>query len=69
MSITNRRELEATREKLAWLEKEHDSLKNQPTDSSHSQELTLRSLEAMINQMKEEIACFETLAGTGAKGS
>jgi hypothetical protein len=69
MSITNRRELEATREKLAWLEKEHDSVKLHPSDSPHSQELTLRSLKAMINQMKEEIACFEAHARVGAKNS
>ncbi len=69
MSITNRRELEATRAKLAWLEKEYDLVKHQPTDSPHSQELTLRSLKAMINQMKEEIACFEAHASAGAKGS
>jgi hypothetical protein len=63
MSITNRRELEATRDKLAWLEKEHDSIKRQPTDSPHSHELTLRSLKVMINQMKEEIACFDVHGG------
>jgi hypothetical protein len=68
MSIANRRELEATREKLAWLEKEYDSVKLQPTDSPHSQELTLRSLKAMMNQLKEEIACFEAHAGAGANG-
>jgi hypothetical protein len=69
MSITNRRELEASREKLAWLEKEHEQVKLEPTDRPHSQELTLRSLTAMINQMKEEIASFEAHAGAGAKGS
>ena len=68
MSIANRRELEATRDKLAWLEQEYDSVKRQPTDSPHSQELTLHSLKAMINQMKEEIACFEAHAGAGTKG-
>jgi hypothetical protein len=67
MNITNRRELETTREKLAWLEKEYDSVKLQPKDNPHVQELTLRALKAMINQMKEEIACFEAHAGTGAK--
>ena len=69
MSITNRRELEATREKLAWLEKEHDAVKLHPSDSPHSQELTLRSVKAMIYQMKEEIACFEAHAGAGVKNS
>ena len=68
MSIANRRELEATRAKLGWLEKEYDAVKNQPTDSPHSRELTLRSLKSMINQMKEEIDCFEAHAGAGAKG-
>jgi hypothetical protein len=69
MSITNRRELEATREKLAWVEKEHESVKNQPTDSPHTREVTLRSLKATMNQMKEGIAYFEAHAGAGAKGS
>jgi hypothetical protein len=67
MSITNWQELEATREKLAWLEREHDAVKLHPSDSPHSQELTLRSLKAMINQMKEEIACFEAHARDGGE--
>jgi hypothetical protein len=67
MSITNRRELDATRQKLAWLEQEHEAVRLQPTDSPHVQELTLRSLKAMINQMKEEIARFEAHVGLGAK--
>jgi septal ring factor EnvC (AmiA/AmiB activator) len=69
MSIKNRRELQATREKLAWLEKEHDSVKNQSSGNPHTQQLTLRSLKAMINQLKEEIACFEAHAGASANGS
>jgi hypothetical protein len=66
MSITNRRELEATQAKLTWLEQECESVRIQPADSSHVQELTLRSLKAMINQMKEEIARFQARVGSGA---
>ena len=67
MSISDRRELDATREKLGWLEKEYDSARAQSTDSPHVRELTLRSLKAMINQMKEEISRFEAHVGSGAR--
>jgi hypothetical protein len=45
------------------LEEEHDSVNLQPSDIPHSQELSLRSLKAMIYQMKEEIARFESDGG------
>jgi hypothetical protein len=69
MSIESRKQLEATRQKLAWLEGEYASAKLQPAENAHVQELTLRSLKRMINQMKEEIARFESAVGSAAKGS
>jgi hypothetical protein len=69
MSIDSRKQLEATRQKLAWLEREYASATLQPTANAQVQELTLRSLKRMINQMKEEIARFESAAGAAAKGS
>jgi hypothetical protein len=58
MSIENKKQLEATRQKLAWLEREYASAKDQPQTNTQVQDLTLRSFERMINQMKEEIARF-----------
>jgi len=67
MNIENRRELEATRQKLAWLEREHESASLQPSANPRVHELTLRSLKAMINQMKEEIARYESAVGSVAR--
>ena len=67
MSIENRRELKATRQKLAWLERELESARLQSSENPRVQELTLRSLKAMINQMKEEIARYESAVGSVAK--
>ena len=67
MSIENKKQLEATRQKLAWLEHEYASAKDQPQANTQVQDLTLRSLKRMINQMKEEIARFENAVGSGAK--
>jgi hypothetical protein len=69
MSIDSRKQLEATRQKLAWLEREYASAKLQPAANAQVQELTLRSLKRMINQMKEEIARFESAVGSAAKES
>jgi hypothetical protein len=69
MSIDSRKQLEATRQKLAWLEREYASAKLQPTANAQVHELTLRSLKRMINQMKEEITRFESTVGSAAKDS
>ena len=60
MELTAERELEVTREKLRSLEARDQSVSQDPGDDAHIQELTLRSLKRMINQMKEEIARYES---------
>ena len=69
MTIENKRQVESTRKKLAWLEREYESAKLQPEANRRVQELTLRSLKAMINQMKEEIARFESGVGSASRNS
>ena len=69
MRLETKREVESTRKKLAWLECEYESAKLQPESNPHVQELTLRSLKAMINQMKEEIARFESAVGSARRNS
>ena len=67
MSIKNQRQLENTRTKLHLLEKSYFELKEQPGPNAHVDELTLRSLKKLINQLKEEIARFEARASVTAK--
>ncbi len=64
MKLQSQRELTATREKLRLLEQRHDAIRTQPADDEHVQELTLRSLKKLINQLTEEIARFEGHATT-----
>jgi hypothetical protein len=59
MELKDEREAEVTREKLRSLEARYQSVSQDPADDAHIQELTLRSLKRMINQMKEEIARYE----------
>jgi hypothetical protein len=59
MELKDEREVEVTREKLSALEAQYREVNEDPRDDAHIQELTLRSLKRMINQMKEEIARFE----------
>jgi len=60
MELKDERELEVTREKLRSLEARYQAVSQDPGDDVHIQELTLRSLKRMINQMKEEIARYES---------
>jgi hypothetical protein len=60
MELSNKREVEVTRKKLRSLENRYQAVKQEPGTDAHVQELTLRSLKRMINQMKEEIARFES---------
>jgi hypothetical protein len=60
MELKDEREVEVTREKLRSLEARYQVVSQDPGDDGHVQELTLRSLKRMINQMKEEIARFES---------
>jgi hypothetical protein len=49
-----------TREKLRSLVARYESVSRDPGGDAHVQELTLRSLKRTINQMKEEIARYES---------
>ena len=60
MELKDEREAEVTREKLRSLEARYQSVSQDPGDDAHIQEPTLRSLKRMINQMKEEIARYES---------
>jgi hypothetical protein len=62
MSLSSRRELEITREKLRRIEEKYLALKVQPADDAHVRELSLRSLKTVINRLKEEITRFEVRA-------
>jgi hypothetical protein len=62
MSIKNQDELQVTREKLSWLEKEYEATKLRPSDNPKVLEWKLRSLKQTINQLKEEIVRFESHA-------
>ena len=59
MSIQSQRELEAAREKLRTLEESYQAAAQDAAGGRHVQELELRSLKKLINQLKEEIARFE----------
>jgi len=59
MDLKDEREVEVTREKLRSLEARYQAVSQDPGENAHIQELTLRSLKRMINQMKEEIVRFE----------
>jgi len=59
MELKDEREVEVTREKLRSLEARYLAVSQNPESDAHIQDLTLRSLRRLINQMKEEIARFE----------
>jgi hypothetical protein len=59
MDLKNEREVEVTRDKLRSLEARYSAVQQDAKGDAHVQELTLRSLKRMINQMKEEIARYE----------
>jgi hypothetical protein len=61
--IENRRQCENTRAKLRDLEQLYEKKRVEPGDE-HVRELTLRSLKKRINQLKEEITCFEARTRT-----
>lgn len=64
MTLQSQSELEATREKLKLLQQRYDTTRDESPDDAHVQELTLRSLKQLINQLKEEIARFESHSTT-----
>ena len=62
MDLKDDLELEVTREKLLSLEACYESVRQDSAGDVHVQELTLRSLRRLINQMKEEIVRYEAHA-------
>lgn len=64
MNIESRRELELTQAKLKLLEKRLAAVLHQPDENHRAQEWSVRSLKQTINQLKEEIARFESRAST-----
>ena len=68
MSIQSRRQLENTRKKLQILEERFHSLDPCPDDSATVRNVSRRSLKKLINQMKEEIARFESRASVKSGG-
>lgn len=60
MSLQSQSELESTRKKLRLLEKRYEAHNREIDDDSHTRDLTMRSLKRLINQLKEEIARYES---------
>lgn len=69
MTLRNRRQLDVTREKLRTLEERYAMNERDQRGDAHVRELTLRSLRRLINQLKEEIARFNSRSLIGADGS
>jgi hypothetical protein len=59
MKLHNEGELEATRAKLGMLEEQYQAAQNEPGENQRVQDLELRSLRRLINQLKEEIARYK----------
>ncbi len=60
MTLSSPRQLQATREKLDLLERRIAEIREKSGGDRHSEELTLRSLKRLANQLKEEIVRCET---------
>ena len=65
MSILNQKQLENTRAKLRLLEQAVVQLKQQPSSNAYVDELTLRSLQTQIKELKEEMERYRTHAAAG----
>jgi hypothetical protein len=55
MKLHGQDDLNATREKLHLLQKNYESLLQEPNEMTHVCELSLQSLKCMINQLTEGI--------------
>ena len=69
MSIGNTRQLEYTREKLQMLEARLKELDAEPVTNPQTRELTRRSLKKLVNQLKEEIARFQSHVSVKSDGA
>lgn len=69
MSLQSQRELEMTREKLRLLEERYEASKREQDGDEHVRELSTTSLKRLINQLKEEIAFFESRSSLRTNGN
>ena len=60
MRLQNEHELTVTREKLRMLQESYAAARRDASGGRHAQELELRSLQQLINQLNEEIIRFKT---------
>ncbi len=67
MNLQSQRELEATREKLRLLEERYEADDREQGGDEHVRELSKRSLKRLINQLREEIARFQSHSSVGTK--
>jgi len=67
MSLQSQRELAATREKLRKLEERYEANQRTVQTTDHVRDLSMSSLKRLINQLKEEIARFESRSSIGAE--
>ena len=58
--LQNERELSNTREKLRLLEESYEEASNEMGDDTELRDAELESLKRFINQLKEEIARYES---------
>jgi hypothetical protein len=59
MRLRNALEAKTTRWKLGLLEEQYKAARERDIGNPTAKELTLFSLRRMINQMKEELICYE----------
>ncbi len=62
MELKDELEVQVTRSKLKVLEERYEASRLESHENAHLQKVSLRSLKRMINQLKEEIARFESRA-------
>jgi hypothetical protein len=65
MSLQSRREVDAASKKLRLLEERYEAEKRVQSGDAHVRELSMRSLKRLINQLREEIARFESRSSLG----
>lgn len=68
MNLKSQSELAVTREKLQLLEERYREKQQATAVDEHVNELSMRSLKRVINQLKEEIARFESHHSATANG-
>jgi hypothetical protein len=63
MNLQSIHELENTRRKLRELEEAYQAATKRPLDNVHARQATLTSLRRLMNQLKEEIARYQSHQG------